>query len=88
MADDVIRKVVGYLRQIEKLAEAGDLDGVLPFFTEKNVDEGRSLLVGVRPGSFVSTESISNALIRFEMLEPMFVFLAKFAPACCCCVIL
>lgn len=29
MADDVIRKVVGYLRQTEKLAEAGDLDGVL-----------------------------------------------------------
>ena len=29
MADDVIRKVVAYLRQIEKLAEAGDLDGVL-----------------------------------------------------------
>ena len=29
MADDVIRKVVGYLRQIEKLAEAGDLDGAL-----------------------------------------------------------
>ena len=28
MADDVIRKVVGYLRQIEKLAEKGDLDGV------------------------------------------------------------
>ena len=29
MADDVIRKVVGYLRQLEKLAEAGNLDGVL-----------------------------------------------------------
>ncbi len=29
MADDVVRKVVGYLRQIEKLAEKGDLDGVL-----------------------------------------------------------
>ena len=29
MADDVIRKVVGYLRQIEKLAEKGDLDGAL-----------------------------------------------------------
>ncbi len=29
MADDVIRKVVGYLRQIEKLAEKGDVDGVL-----------------------------------------------------------
>ena len=29
MADDVVRKVVGYLRQIEKQAEAGDLDGVL-----------------------------------------------------------
>lgn len=28
MEDDVIRKVVGYLRQIEKLAEEGDLDGV------------------------------------------------------------
>ena len=29
MADDGIRKVVGCLRQIEKLVEAGDLDGVL-----------------------------------------------------------
>ena len=29
MADDGIRKVVGCLRQIEKLAEAGDLDEVL-----------------------------------------------------------
>jgi hypothetical protein len=29
LADDVIRKVIGYLRQIEKLAEAGNLDGVL-----------------------------------------------------------
>ena len=28
MADDVIRNVVGYLRQIGKLAEKGDLDGV------------------------------------------------------------
>ena len=28
MADDVVRKVVGYLRQIEKLAEKGDLGGV------------------------------------------------------------
>ena len=28
MADDVVRKVVGYLRQIEKLAEKGDLDRV------------------------------------------------------------
>ena len=28
MADDMIRRVVGYLRQIEKLAENGDLDGV------------------------------------------------------------
>lgn len=28
MADDVVRKVVGYLRQIETLAEKGDLDGV------------------------------------------------------------
>ena len=29
MADDVVRKGVGYLRQIEKLAEKGDVDGVL-----------------------------------------------------------
>ena len=29
MADEVVRKVVGYLRQIEELAEKGDLDGVL-----------------------------------------------------------
>ena len=29
MANDVIHKVVGYLRQIEKLADKGDLDGVL-----------------------------------------------------------
>lgn len=29
MADDVIRKVVGYLRQIEKLADKGDCNGVL-----------------------------------------------------------
>ena len=28
MADDVIRKVVGYFHQIERLAENGDLDGV------------------------------------------------------------
>ena len=28
MANDVIHKVVGYLRQIEKLSEKGDLDGV------------------------------------------------------------
>ena len=29
MANDVVHKVVGYLRQIEKLANIGDLDGVL-----------------------------------------------------------
>ena len=29
MANDVVHKVVGYLRQIEKLADKGDLDGVL-----------------------------------------------------------
>ena len=28
VADDVIRKVIGHLRQIETLAEKGDLDGV------------------------------------------------------------
>ena len=28
MADDVVRKVVGYLRQIEKLAEKGDCQSV------------------------------------------------------------
>lgn len=29
MADDVVKKVAGYLRQIEKLAEKGDMEGVL-----------------------------------------------------------
>lgn len=62
-------------------ATDGDLDGSRPFLTEKKVDDGLEL-EGDEPAE--SAESVSSALMRCAMLDPiLFDFLAR-APLAAC----
>ncbi len=75
------------VRECARSTTDGDLDGsrTLGFRTEKNEDDGRSARGWPSPAPPPLADSFSNALIRCDMLEPMFAFLgAKLLGEGCC----
>lgn len=92
LVDCAVSGLASRLSELALSATDGERLGTRSFLTEKKVLEGREPGCGAEPAdaSAELAESISRALMRWDMPEPMFVRLARLAAAAAsalrCCV--